>query len=79
MGLLNSYDTDEWELVSHFVPCWCTTAKVPCNGTCMGMGSQYWRPRPPEEVLKIREAKRLAHEENILRQADAIRARRYQG
>lgn len=55
------HDPDQWETIFTSTP----------NSAGMSM-----RQRDPSEVLKIKEAKRLQQEENILAQAADIQARR---
>jgi hypothetical protein len=64
------HDPDEWETVSE--------SKITgyMFGHPIGSCSMGLRRRDPADVAKIKEAKRLAHEDAILAEADAIRARR---
>ncbi len=71
------YDPDYWEWVSEYRECSCGGIfSGNCTGSCNGMATSWQRPRAPTEVAKIKAAKLLAHEEAVLREADAIRARR---
>lgn len=60
------YDPDEWE----------TVIETGFYGNGMGWGTCGQRRRPPEDVARIRAEKQKAHEEAVLAEADAIRARR---
>lgn len=74
------WDEDEWETVCESRPCSsCGGDLRKCNGHCNGMGSMGQRRRAPEDVARIKAEKRRVHEAAILAEADAIRARRYQG
>ena len=64
------HDPDEWETVSESK----TTGTM--FGVPMGSCSFGQRRRDPSEVAKIKEGKRIAQENEILAEADAIRARR---
>lgn len=55
------HDPDEWETVYY---------------TAEGAFGCSQRRRAPDEVARIKAEKRLAHENKILAEADAIRARR---
>ena len=70
-------DPDEWETVTESTPCRrCNGDLSRCNGMCTGSASWSLRRRPADEVAKIKEAKRRAHEEAVLAEAAAIMARR---
>lgn len=64
------HDPDEWEAVYEY------TSYGEFAGHPMGAMTCGQRRRPPEEVARIKAEKRLAHENKILAEADAIRARR---
>lgn len=70
------YDPDMYETNWQSTPCWCVTSKQRCNGHCMGISGTSQRLRTPEEYAAIKAQKQLAHDETILAEADAIRARR---
>lgn len=75
------HDPDEYETIVHSTPC--TTCKgdlrkcrgVGCNGS-FGMGS---RRRTPKEIAKIKAQRQREHEDQVLAEADAIRARHASG
>ena len=74
------HDPDEWEGYSSSTPCGhCQDDRSRCNGMCTGSASWGLRRRAPEEVAKIKEAKRRKHEADVLAEADAIRAARRLG
>jgi len=72
------YDEDEFETITHHRPCTNCGGNlgrcrgVGCNGS-FGIGS---RRRAPDEIRAIKERRRLEHEDAILAEAEAIRARR---
>ncbi len=71
------FDDDEYETVFTSRPCTsCDGNLKKCNGACNGSFSLGSRRRAPDEIRKIKNRKRVEHEENILREADAIRRRR---
>lgn len=71
------WDEDMYEPVSEHRPCTaCGGDLRKCNGGCNGMSSFGWRVRSPEEVAKIKADRLKKQEDDILAQADAIRARR---
>jgi hypothetical protein len=70
-------DPDEWETVTDSRPCTnCGGDLGQCNGACNGSFGVGQRRRAPEEVARIKAERRRAHEDKILAEADAIRARR---
>jgi hypothetical protein len=77
------WDPDAYEIVTWFTPCHCGgnpaagTCKAP--GMCTASGGVSQKLRPPEDYARIKAEKLRVEEEDILRRADAIRARRYQG
>lgn len=71
------HDPDEYEMVSHSRVCTaCNGDLRKCNGMCNGSSGYSLVRRKPEEVARIKAEKRKAHEDAILAEADAIRARR---
>lgn len=71
------YDPDEFETVIESRACTaCGGDLSKCNGGCNGMAGYSQRRRAPSEVKAIKDAKRREHEDKILAEADAIRARR---
>jgi hypothetical protein len=70
-------DADEWETVTHSRACTaCGGDLTKCNGACNG---SFWigqRRRPLEEVARIKAERARLREDEILKEADAIRARR---
>ena len=68
-------DPDAYETVFESHPCHCG-GLLYCTGNCTGWGSVIQRPRPPEEVARIKAEKRRVREDAILAEADTIRARR---
>lgn len=77
------FDQDYFETIRSFTPCSCGgnplsgTCRAP--GMCNASGSVSQRARAPEEIVRIKAEKQRVHEEAVLVEADAIRARRYQG
>ena len=77
------WDPDWYEAVLTSTPCTCGgnllawTCVAP--GCCNASASMMMVPRSPEDYAKIKAEKQRAHEEAILAEADAIRARRCQG
>jgi hypothetical protein len=71
------HDPDEFEAVTESRPCTsCGGDPSKCNGGCNGMASFGLKRRSPEEVARIKAERRKQEENEILAQADAIRARR---
>lgn len=71
------HDPDEWESVWTHTPCAsCGGDMSKCNGLCSGSSGFGTRRRDPADVARIKAEKRAAHEEAVLAEADAIRARR---
>lgn len=72
------YDEDEFETITESRPCTSCGGNlgkcrgVGCNGS-FGIGS---RRRSKEEVAEIKAKRQREHEDAILAEADAIRARR---
>lgn len=66
-------DNADYETVITSVPCWCNGK---CNGTCSGSVSYVMRPRDPTVAAKIKADRVLQRENEILAQAEIIRARR---
>lgn len=64
------HDPDLWEQVST------SESYGTCFGVPMGSCSVGWRQRSPEDVARRRAARKLEREDEILRWADEIRARR---
>lgn len=71
------HDPDEWETVSHSRPCTsCGGDLGKCRGVgCNGSFGVGQRRRSSAEVAKIKAEKLKAHEDAVLAEADAIRAR----
>jgi hypothetical protein len=71
------YDPDEYESVQDYRPC-PLHEKNPgmWHAGCTCSVGYTSRKRAPEEVAAIKERKRIAEEDRILAEADAIRARR---
>lgn len=80
---LQYFDPDLYETVSGFSPCHCggSPGSASCRspGGCTASGWISQRARSPEDYARIKAEKRRVHEESVLAEADAIRARRYQG
>jgi hypothetical protein len=73
------FDDDMHETVTESRLCGtCQGDLSKCNGVCTGMTSIGRRLRSPEEIAKILADRRLKEEDDILRRADEIRARRLQ-
>lgn len=71
------YDPDEWETITESRTCTsCGGDRSKCDGGCNGMFSLGQRRRDPAEVAKIKAERQRKHEEAVLAEADAIRARR---
>ena len=72
------YDEDEWMVVSRHQPCTaCDGDLRKCQGgLCNGSSGMGLVRRPPAEVAKIKAEKARKHEDSVLAEADAIRARR---
>ena len=77
------WDPDAYETVTTFTPCHCGgsplagTCRSP--GGCTASGGVSQRARPLAEYQAIKAEKLRLEEDAILRRADEIRARRYQG
>lgn len=68
---------DEFEPVYESRPCTaCGGDLRKCSGACNGMVSFGLRRRAPEDVAKLRAERQQHREDEILAEADAIRARR---
>jgi hypothetical protein len=74
------HDPDEWEMVSHSVPCThCGGNLSKCRGgMCNGSSGMGMQRRKPEEVARIRAERLRKEEDEILARAEAILARRNQ-
>jgi hypothetical protein len=74
------YDPDEYEMVSHSVPCThCGGDFTKCRGgMCNGSAGAGMRRRKPEDIARIRAERLRREEDEILARADAILARRNQ-
>lgn len=71
------HDPDEYETVVHQRVCTaCKGDLRKCNGACNGSSGYSMVKRPAAEIAKIKAEKRRKHENAILVEADAIRARR---
>lgn len=71
------HDEDEYEMVHHHRVCTaCNGDLRKCNGACNGSSGYSLVKRPAAEVARIKAEKLKAHEDAILAEADAIRARR---
>lgn len=71
------HDDDEWESVYHHRVCTaCNGDLRKCNGACNGMAGYSLVRRKPEDVQRIKEERLKKHEDAVLIEADAIRARR---
>lgn len=70
------FDPDEYETVVESRPCSCVGTTRGCDGRCNGSFSMGMRRRAPEEVARVRAERIQREEDEILRQADEIRARR---
>lgn len=73
------FDEDEWEAVSEHRPCSCGGYPggdrcVP--GMCNASSSYTMRRRDPAEVKRIKAERERKREDEILAQAEAIKARR---
>ena len=66
------YDPDEWETITISE----TYGVYPGTNLTFGMGGSGQRRRAPEEVAKIKAEKLRVEEDEILRRAEAILARR---
>lgn len=70
-------DTDEWEIVCESRPCTaCNGDRTKCDGRCNGMASWGMKRRDPAEVKRIKAERLRKEEDEILAQADRIRAQR---
>jgi hypothetical protein len=71
------FDEDEWETVSEHRACTtCGGDLRKCNGGCNGSSGYGMRRRDPKDVAAIKAKRQREHEDKILAEADAIRARR---
>lgn len=71
------FDPDEWETVVETRPCAaCGGDLRKCNGACNRMTIVSQRRRSPEDIAKIKATRRREEEDEILRRAEAIRAKR---
>lgn len=76
MGYIH-HDSDEWKSVHTSTPCHsCGGDMSKCNGRCTGSSSFSLVRRSDEEIREIKRQKREAHENQVLAEADIIRARR---
>ena len=74
------HDDDALETVVTSRPCTsCGGDLKKCNGGCNGMFSMGSRRRSSAEVAAIKAKRRLDHEELVLAEAVAIKARRLSG
>lgn len=70
-------DMDEWESVHESRPCTaCNGDRSKCYGQCNGMASWRMQRRDPAEVKRIKAERERKREDEILAQADRIRAAR---
>lgn len=75
--MLYLHNTDEYESKVHHEPCPFHKRNPGGNSPACTCSTSWGLQRKPEHQIKIeREAKTLAHEEAVLAEADAIRARR---
>jgi hypothetical protein len=71
------YDEDEYETVVTSRPCTaCGGDPRKCNGGCNGMAGISSVRRPPAEVARIKAERLRKHEDEVLAEAEAIKARR---
>jgi hypothetical protein len=71
------HDDDEWETVSSYRACTaCNGDMSRCDGRCNGMSSWGLKRRNPSEVKRIKAERQRKHEDDILAEAELIRARR---
>lgn len=71
------HDPDEWKAVTVGKPCSSCGGDINrCNGMCNGEAGYSLVRRPTEEVAAIKAEKRRLHEDEVLAEADAIRATR---
>jgi hypothetical protein len=71
------YDEDEYEVVHHYRACTaCNGDLRRCNGRCNGSAGYSLRRREPSEIAEIKAKRQREHEDALLVEADAIRARR---
>jgi hypothetical protein len=71
------HDPDEWKTVYTSSPCGsCGGDMSKCDGRCTGSSSRSLVRRSDEEIQEIKRAKREAHENEVLSEAELIKARR---
>lgn len=72
------YDEDEWESVHHSSPCtYCGGDLKKCTGgMCNGSSGLSVQRRPAAQVAAIKAERQRQHEEKVLAEAEAIKARR---
>jgi hypothetical protein len=71
------HDEDEWQTVSESRPCTvCNGDPRKCNGTCNGSLFIGTVRRPPAEVAAIKARRQREHDDAVLAEAEAIKARR---
>lgn len=72
-----NYDPDEYKGVHTHRPCTvCNGDLRKCNGGCNGSSSWSSVRRTDEEIREIKAKRRREHEDEILREAELIKARR---
>jgi hypothetical protein len=73
------HDPDAYDVVTTSSPCHsCGGDLRKCDGRCTGHFSYSMVPRSPEKIAEVKRQKRLEHEEQVLAEAEAIKARRTQ-
>lgn len=71
------FDEDEYETVTESRPCTgCNGDRNKCHGQCNGYASISSRRRPEHEIRAIKDARRIARENEIIAEAAAIKVRR---
>lgn len=71
------YDDDEFETVVISNPCTaCNGDRTKCHGQCNGSVHYGSKRRDPTEVQRIKAERERKREDEVLAEADAIRARR---
>jgi hypothetical protein len=73
------YDPDEWESVTRSTPCLACQeihGRRQCTGRCTGSFSIGMQRRDPAEVRRIKADRQKRQEDEILRRAEALKARR---
>ena len=72
-----TYDPADYEVVSEHRPCTsCGGIPAKCDGRCNGSASWGMRRRDPKEAARIKAERQRVQEDEILSQAELIKARR---